>query len=234
MIFAFYGRKRAGKDTATILLEIAMRCALINHFSKWKYCNFSHEQLLSFLTESGFGKYQSKYCFSLPWLEERFDKLLIKYSFSSKIHEMTSLLCDVPIEQLLDRGNKETLIPKGFDKTVRQLMVDIGEGLRASIGPEVWVVPVINKINANPKSIFLIPGMRHPNEYKAIKSKGGIVIKVVSEMAEVAGENQAEGLLDDYEFDFILENQKDDLTKMFGQICDIVNNLDSELFNNVY
>lgn len=223
MIFAFYGRRNAGKDTAANLFRLAIILRIEGWGNDYSI-RFDHAQLQEFVSESESSTLRN-------FLKNTSSVDLIKFhSFSTKIHEMTSLLTGVPLEICLDRCFKDSMIPVGFNKTIRQIMIDIGEGLRASYGPDVWVAPVCNAIAQNPGKVFIIPGMRHPNEYAAIKALGAKFIKVQSDFEEVAGANEAEGLLEDHEFNLVLHNIKDDLTKMWERIVDMVFSFDANLF----
>ena len=208
MILAFYGRRNAGKDTAANLFRLAIlfRASGAYHSNMLVY---THESLRAFLAEENDSALRNM----LNWkiIENTRLNGWIKFcSFSARIHEMTSLLTGVPLETCLDRKFKDVMIPVGFNKTLRQIMIDIGEGLRASYGADVWVTPVLNAIAQNPGKVFIVPGMRHPNEYAAMKALGAIFVKVKSDFEEVAGAEEAEGLLEDHEFNLVLHNVKDD------------------------
>lgn len=228
LILALYGRRNAGKDTAANLFRLAIlfRASGAEQHVMEQY---AHERLRAFLAEEEHSALRQM----LKWKIAENTRLagwIKTVSFSSKIHEMTSLLTGVSLEVCLDRRFKDVMIPVGFNKTIRQIMIDIGEGLRASCGPDVWVAPVTNAIAQNPGKIFIIPGMRHPNEYAAIKALGAYFIKVKSDFEEIAGPEEAEGLLEDHEFNIALNNIKDDLTKMWEPIVDMVFSLDANLF----
>ena len=226
MIFAFYGRRGAGKDTAAKLLKIALFYRASN-ITKEELHSTENETLFKLLADDGYNL--SNRIFSMSVRKPVLADWIVECSFSTRIHEMTSLLTGVPIKACLDRRLKETLIPTGFNKTIRQIMIDIGEGLRASYGPDVWVAPVINTINSNPGKVFLIPGMRHPNEYSAIKPLGAFFIKVKSDFEEVAGPEEAEGLLESHDFHIVLRNIKDDITPMWKDIVNMVYRIDKQL-----
>ena len=220
MNIAFYGRINAGKDTAATMLffaltywksgqdkETVLRQNNLETMLKFFGSDFEKANFHAMITD---GKQK-------PFRDIRF------MSFSTRIHEMTSLLTGVPLEQCVDRQYKDVLVPRGFHKTIRQIMIDIGEGLRASYGSNVWVAPVMNAIEENPHSLMLIPGMRHPNEYSALASLNNtIFVKVKSDFEVVKGAEVAEGLLEDHRFDVVLENKKDDLRFLWHQVVNMV------------
>lgn len=220
MNFAFYGRINAGKDTAATMTFFALtywkkgiskNSALgqsnLDTMVKFVSSDYEKANFHSMMTDSS----------HKPFKDIKF------MSFSTRIHEMTSLLTGVPMEQCVNREYKDILVPRGFYKTIRQIMIDIGEGLRASYGANVWVTPVMNTIEENPRSLMLIPGMRHPNEYSALASLGNTVfIKVKSDFEVVKGAEFAEGLLEDHPFDVVLENTKGDLRFLWEQVVNMV------------
>lgn len=221
MNIALYGRISSGKDTVADMLCVALTYwkAGIALESVWQYSDINF--VVNFSNQT---KKDKKRFYRLTTGDGVTPfKDILCMSFSTRIHEMTSLLASVPMEQCLDRMNKETLIPPGFNKTIRQIMIDIGEGLRASYGPEVWIAPLLNEIKLNRKSLFIIPGMRHPNEYSALQSLGNtIFIKVKSDFEVIKGEEFAEGLLENHKFDVTIDNKKGDLTGLWHQVVNIV------------
>jgi len=220
MNFALYGRINAGKDTAANMMFFALtywkkgihkNTALgqpnIESMSQFFGSDFERANFHGMMTDGS----------EAPFKDIKF------MSFSTRIHEMTALLTGIPLFQCVDRQYKDVLVPRGFHKPIRQIMIDIGEGLRASYGANVWVAPVMNAIEENPRSIMLIPGMRHPNEYSALASLGNtIFINVKSDFEVVKGAEFAEGLLEDHPFDVVLENTKGNLRFLWEQVVNMV------------
>lgn len=220
MNFAFYGRINAGKDTAATMTFIALTFWKLGAKKEALLKQENLESTLRYL-DSDFARVNYHSILTkgalLPFKDIMF------MSFSTRIHEMTALLTGIPLEQCVDRQYKDTLIPKGFHKTVRLIMIDIGEGLRASYGNDVWVAPVMNTIEKNPRSIILIPGMRHPNEYFALNSLGDtIFIKIKSDFEVVKGTEFAEGLLEDHPFDVVLNNKQGNFKFLWKQVVNMV------------
>lgn len=223
MNIALYGRINAGKDTAANMLfyalsfwkngmerEVALGTDIASIEQMLNLANLDNLAVDLIHSNITFGELK-------PF---RYIKFM---SFSTRIHEMTCLLTGVPLKQCVDRKFKDTLVPRGFHKTIRQIMIDIGEGLRASYGTNVWVAPVMNTIEDNPDSLMIVPGMRHPNEYSALASLGNtIFVNVKSDFEIVKGAEFAEGLLEDHKFDVVLHNKKGDLTYLWNQVVNMV------------
>lgn len=229
MNIAFYGRINAGKDTAAMLTFIALTYWKSGVTIK-KALNQDHSDLHSVLKIFGDGFDHMHFHRTVTkGKKEPFEDVKFM-SFSTKIHEMTALLTDTPLNKCLDRKFKETFIPGGFNKTIRQIMIDIGEGLRRSYGSDVWVAPVLNFIADNPRNLILIPGMRHQSEFEALKSINyTVLVKVQSDFEVVKGSEFAEGLLDNYEFDFVLSNKHGDLQVLWIQVLNMVYSLGEEI-----
>lgn len=61
---------------------------------------------------------------------------------------------------------------------VRRYLVNIGNGARLTISPEIWINAVEHRIKTTPVRLYLITDVRYPNEVDFILSRGGIVIYV--------------------------------------------------------
>lgn len=233
MIIALYGRINAGKDTAADLLFVALTYWKAG-VSRRDAMNQTNVQNIPgmFGSEHERNQFHELLMTSNETLHNVFERILLT-SFSARIHELTAVLTGLPLWQILDRNNKDTLVPRGFNKTIRQIMIDVGEGLRASYGPDVWVGPVTNFIEDNQKNIIIITGMRHPNEYAALeKMRSSVFVKVTSDFEIVKGAESAEGLLEGHNFHFVWVNQKDNLRFLWEQVVDMVYSLGKNIHND--
>lgn len=66
----------------------------------------------------------------------------------------------------------------GITWTGRKLLEHLGEAARAAY-PDVWVKPVMDRIDASDPWHWVISDVRHPNEFQAIWARGGVVWEVV-------------------------------------------------------
>lgn len=60
--------------------------------------------------------------------------------------------------------------PPGYQKTVRQMLIDIGDGFR-TFRPDVWILRALNT-----KGSFVVSDARYLNEMRAIKARGGVTV----------------------------------------------------------
>lgn len=99
-------------------------------------------------------------------------------------------------------GKKTTI--NWIDKTVRELLQGIGQGLRDAIDFDLWVKILF--ANTKDWSNYIIADVRYPNEVKAIKERNGILLRIDRKGAG-AGNHSSETALDDYkEWDVHIEN----------------------------
>lgn len=78
-------------------------------------------------------------------------------------------------------------------------MIRLGQSCRDNLGYDVWLNTVFN----HRPNRLVIADVRQPNEYEAIKARGGQVWKVIRPGAEKRG---MDGLLEGYHFDSVVYN----------------------------
>lgn len=160
--------------------------------------------------------------------------------FAYKLKQIASLLTGIPIEKFEDQDFKETFLDKQWNMPmvnlrheaivqesvpmkVREFMQLLGtEAMRFVLHEDVWV----NALFANYLPLtqsdrggfeypnWIITDVRFPNEAKAIKDRGGILIRVNRGRGFVSagnwrgegGTHTSEFMLDDYSFDAVYKN----------------------------
>ncbi len=153
--------------------------------------------------------------------------------FAGKLKQIASILTGIPAEKFEDRDFKNGNLPSLWDSIrtrsqfmsghrvpfpVREFLQKLGtDALRDKLHPEVWVnalfadykkrVVEIERTTTIVDPNWLITDVRFPNEAKAIKDRGGIVIRM--ERGEKASnEHISESALDGWAFDFTVSNTK--------------------------
>lgn len=95
------------------------------------------------------------------------------------IYWMLSAMLQTPVEDLRDRGSKETPLV-GIAVSVRDMLRSLGtEWGRESVHPDLWVLLANARIDqhlAAGQTHFAIPGVRFQNEIDAIRRRGGFVV----------------------------------------------------------
>ena len=81
-------------------------------------------------------------------------------------------------------------------------MIRLGQTCRDTLGIDIWVSQVMPPIGSEQK--IVISDVRQPNEYEAIKERGGEVWKITRAGVEFRG---MDGLLQGYDFDATINNR---------------------------
>ena len=167
--------------------------------------------------------------------------------FAGKLKIVASLLTGISIEKFEDQEFKKTILGPEWGKEtksnplnaiepfkdvtfvemmrVRDLLQKLGtEAMRNGLHQNTWV----NALFADFKEDmhWIITDMRFPNEYKAIKDKGGITIRVNrpghgTSMTDLASAHPSETALDGFEFDYTINNDGD-LDKLISLVREIL------------
>lgn len=167
--------------------------------------------------------------------------------FAGKLKIVASLLTGISIEKFEDQEFKKTILGPEWGKetksnplnaiepfkditfvemmSVRDLLQKLGtEAMRNGLHQNTWV----NALFADFKEDmhWIITDMRFPNEYKAVKDKGGITIRVNrlghgTSMTDLASAHPSETALDGFEFDYTINNDGD-LEKLISLVREIL------------
>jgi hypothetical protein len=152
--------------------------------------------------------------------------------FAGKLKVVASLLTGIAIEKFEDQEFKKTILGPEWGKptkqnplnavepfkditfvemmSVRDLLQKLGtEAMRNGLHENVWVNALFADYTEDKQ--WVITDVRFPNEFKAIKEKGGIVIRVNgpghgNSMKELAEAHPSETALDGHDFDYVIEN----------------------------
>lgn len=213
-IIGVFGYAGSGKDTVGKLLQI-----ITPHIPE----GYTIEELITF--------YHTQHEW---WLEDRSGWEIKKWA--GKLKAVASLLTGIPQEKFEDQEFKKTnlgpewstwesyesdapWIAEGekaeIPMTVRDLLQKLGtDAMRNGLHPNSWVNALMSDYIGfydmdTDRTIYpnwIITDTRFPNEAKAIKDKGGIVIKVERPGVGPVNDHPSEIALKDYEFDYIINN----------------------------
>lgn len=131
-------------------------------------------------------------------------------SFATPLKKMVCALVGCTMDDLEDYDYKEnTEVPEHLwvycangKHTIRALMQGLGDLMRKE-NPNVFIECTLNS-----KGDYLVSDCRFPNEAKAVKARGGIVIKVVRPNANASDSHQSETLIDEIDADYTLWNDR--------------------------
>lgn len=113
-----------------------------------------------------------------------------------------------PLRVIIDAhgwdGYKNTV----WHEPVRELLQRTGkEAGRDVLGGNIWVDAALNRLH--PWGGYVFTDVRFPNEANAIRSRGGLVVRIEREGFGPANNHPSETSLDDYPFDFTIWNNGD-------------------------
>ena len=132
-------------------------------------------------------------------------------SFADKLKDITCILSGCMREQLEDYHFKENeLVPdymrpycgNAKKPTFRAFLQYFGSEVMRGVNDNIWIDCTLSNCGED----CIVSDCRFPNEAKAVKSRGGIVIKVVRPDAKASDSHQSETLIDEIDADYTLWN----------------------------
>ena len=110
------------------------------------------------------------------------------------------------VQRMVYGDLKEWIIPE-IGKSTRELMQTLGtEWGRQHVHPDIWVIIAGRRVAASVGNLFVSEDIRFKNEADAFRKEGFKIIKINNPRIPVARKHASEGGLDDYEFDYSIEN----------------------------
>lgn len=143
-------------------------------------------------------------------------------SFAENVRRNVSLLTGIDIQNMRTSEQKNTIV-QGYNKTLGQLLQDVGEGLREKVHKDVWVESLFSTFDES--SFWIIDDLRYENEIQKIKSLGGVCIRLNGDPMEVRKnstrnlDHSSETALDEYtEFDMVFDTNTRPVNKIVGRM----------------
>ena len=138
--------------------------------------------------------------------------LIERKSFAYKVKQITAILTGTTIEQNLTREGKNIFIP-AWKMTLGEMQQKVGtECIRDTLNQDAWVIALFADIN-NDGRHYVITDARFENEANAIKMRGGILIRINGDPANIRRDSTrdlnhpSETSLDSYpHFDYVIDN----------------------------
>jgi hypothetical protein len=196
MIIGINGYSGSGKDTIGIIIQY-LNCRNVG--------NLSIEDVIN------------DYKAHEWWLEEQSTWEIRK--FAGKLKDIAGHLTNIDVEKFEDQEFKKTELGPEWGMTVRNFLQKLGtDALRDGLHPNVWVNALMADYECVPADRapdgwdcdnWIITDTRFPNEAEAIKSKGGIVIRVDRPGVKPINPHPSEIALDDWNFDYKVVNISD-------------------------
>lgn len=136
--------------------------------------------------------------------------------WAGKLKVVANMLTGIPIESFEDQDFKKTDMPAewsvhGMPMTVRDFLQKLGtDGLRDGLHSNTWVNALMSDYKYAPDGVplakWIVTDTRFPNEARAIKDKGGIVIRIDRPGYKPINNHPSEVALDNWNFDYKIGN----------------------------
>lgn len=147
-------------------------------------------------------------------------------SFADKLKDVTCVLSGCTREQLEDYDFKESVLVPNHLKpycgnaefpTYRAFLQHFGSEVMRGVNDNIWIDCTLSNCGED----CIVSDCRFPNEAKAVKARGGIVIKVERPDAKAEDSHQSETRIDEIVPDIIIENNSD-LKALQGNVSALV------------
>ena len=146
--------------------------------------------------------------------------------FAGKLKEVASIILGIPKTMFEDQEFKKKTLPQmwsdhGLPMTVRDFLQRLGtDALRQGLHPNTWVnalmmdyiEQVVNVMNDEGYQLedrypnWIITDCRFPNEARAIKNEGGVIVRVNRAGIKAINAHPSEVALDAWSYDYVIDN----------------------------
>lgn len=206
MIIGLAGRVGAGKDLAARLIQhIRME---ENGYAVLPIKDFFKEMPIE-EDEDGFPVTMGS-GYTVDYRDYWSQSEVVSFAHSLKVIAAQAL--GVHVEDYDSREFKQQDLPEqwksGSMTTNRDLLLGIGDKLR-SLNPNFFVYALFSRLRDS--NTYIISDVRCRNEAEAIKARGGVIIKIDRELSgeKHNSKHKTENDLNDYKFDFVVDNNRD-------------------------
>lgn len=115
----------------------------------------------------------------------------------------------MPFGRVIELYGENAKDPEVSD--IRRVMVDMGEGLRAILGHDIWVDPVVAAIRRRPYENFVVTDVRQSHEANALRHFFGAQIWRIEREGVVPAEPVEAKTLNEFTSDIVIKNTDIDL-----------------------
>lgn len=113
--------------------------------------------------------------------------------------------------------------------TMREILERIGTEMGRNIfGEDFWVEQTLpgEFLDYRTDHVYGVTDMRFPNEYERVRNLGGKVIKVIGtpeiQSMDISGHPSRGALIEDRDYDWILDNSERDMDKLRSQVVEML------------
>ncbi len=132
-------------------------------------------------------------------------------NFADRIKDIVAVITGVDKELCYTREGKN-IVPKGFDRTIGQLLQIVSQSLKKELGDDIWVKCIVDSNQFD--NHILIGDVRFQIEVNALMNKNTHLLRINGDPVKIREKNDdgrdldhiSETDLDDYPFNHIIEN----------------------------
>lgn len=238
-IIGISGKKQAGKNTVANYINgsVLLSLGMIQDF----YINDNGELVISTIdanNNNGYGilDVTRKDDLFIQYAERELWPYIKIYHFADPLKEMAINLFNINPKHVYgnndDKNSSTHLLWKDIplseknegSPTVREFLEHFGTKIVRKIYCNAWNEYTLKKITKEQSGIAIIPDVRFPNEVKAIKESGGVVIRLKRNIYNSDAEPECaldENNFDWSEFDIIIDNSKSQLSELINHVSNL-------------
>lgn len=217
MIIGLNGYIKSGKDTVGSIIQYLHSNSDIG-FDEWIRPKIYHGYDIS----------------SMSMYQDEKDSWQIR-KFAATLKEVASIMTGIPVEKFEDQDFKASYMSdewaiNGMPLTVREFLQKLGtDAIRHGLHQNAWVNSAMIGLTGEKNIIFT--DCRFPNEAKAIKDRGGVVVRINRYVPGASTKfmelHESETALDNWDFDYTIWNNgtKDDLINQVRELLRKVNQI---------
>jgi len=126
--------------------------------------------------------------------------------FSGKLKKIASDLTGYPQSYFESQQFKSQIMP-GWDMTGREFLQKIGQGLRDTVHPDIWVKSLMREIDLlSDHNKIIITDSRYLNELRELKQRGAICVRINRESCPDNDPHPSENEWKHFDYDTIIDN----------------------------
>jgi len=145
--------------------------------------------------------------------------------FAEGLKRVAAMALGEDLDLFFDDESKKRLFVVGPEHVMsgRSILQKVGtECFRDNIDLDFWVTMFMKHVKTAKEPYIIVPDTRFPNEFKAIKDIGGCVIRVDRDTADSTDTHISETALDNYVFDYRINNNGKLFDEAFTTDLDMV------------
>lgn len=157
---------------------------------------------------------------------EETGKKVVLLSFAEPVKQLLMSMYGLTYEDLYTEEGKRSYPPQLGGASVRDMLISLGQGLRALLGYGVWVQTLLSKAQAQEQdTICVVTDIRDALEYSALEAEGAITIKLLREIPSSASGKRMEYTLSDRCFDHVMDNREMGREEFLSASTTIINEI---------